>query len=130
MAQIIFLGGEETGNVDHVQWGRFRFDLRVPTACDDAHIIAKASKNRFFKVEGGGGKAQAEIVPDDPADDPPPAPIDTDAPHYLISTTVPADVAASLAAAPPELPEPVVKLDPLAKARAAKAAKRAAESAA
>lgn len=84
MTTITFLGGDETGNVDHVLWGRFRFDIRVPVECDDAHIIAKARNNRFFAVD-----ADAE---------PKPAP----------------------AAA-------VVKLDPLAKARAAKAAKRAAE---
>jgi len=87
MTTITFLGGDETGNVDHVLWGRFRFDIRVPVECDDAHIIAKARNNRFFAVD--------EPVKVDP---PLPAP----------------DAA-------------VVKLDPLAKARAAKAAKRAAE---
>jgi len=101
MTTITFLGGDETGNVAHCDWGRFRFTIGQPVECDDQHIIAKARKNRFFKVDGGGGKVSAEIVPDDPADDPEPAP------------------------EPQE--EPVVKLDPLAKARAAKAAKRAAE---
>ena len=99
MAKITFLGGEETGNVGSVKWGRFTFALNLPVECDDPHIIAKASINRFFKVEGGGGKVEAEIVPDDEPT------LDDNEP----------------------LPEPVVKLDPLAKARAAKAAKREAE---
>ena len=91
MAKILFLGGEDTGNVGSVQWGRFTFELNKWVDCDDPHIVAKACGNRFFKVDGGGGQVQAEIVPDEPD------------------------------------PEPVVKIDPLAKARAAKAAKRAAE---
>lgn len=97
MALITFLGGEETGNVAHCDWGRFRFTIHQPVECDDPHIIAKASKNRFFNVEGGGGKVSVEVVPDDPKDDPEPS------------------------------GEPVVSIDPLAKARAAKAAKRDAE---
>ena len=74
MASILFLGGPETGNVGSVKWGRFTFALNLPVECNDPHIIAKASINRFFKVDGGGGKVEAEIVPDDPADDPPPEP--------------------------------------------------------
>ena len=101
MALITFIGGDETGNVAHCDWGRFRFTINTAVECDDPHIIAKASTNRFFRVEGSGGKAAAEVVPDDPADDPEPVAVE---------------------------PEPiVVKLDPLAKARAAKAAKRAAD---
>ena len=52
MALITFLGGEETGNVGSVQWGRFEFELNKAVECGDAHIVAKASMNRFFKVEG------------------------------------------------------------------------------
>lgn len=71
MARITFLGGEETGNVDHVDWGRFRFDLRVPVECDDPHIVAKASKNQFFKVSDlpnpldhdGDGKSGGSVKP-------------------------------------------------------------------
>lgn len=100
MAMITYLGGPETGDRGTNEWGRFVFELNKPVFCDDPHIIAKASKNRFFKVEGGGGKVAAEIVPDDPADDP------------------------AWGADPEPEPAPVVKLDPLAKARAAKAAKR------
>lgn len=74
MALITFLGGPETGNVGSVAWGRFNFALNLPIECDDPHITAKASGNRFFRVEGGGGKVSAEVVPDDPADDHPPAP--------------------------------------------------------
>ena len=77
MALITFLGGDETGNVAHCDWGRFKFTIGQPTECSDAHIVAKASANRFFRVEGT----------------PPPA-----------------------------------REDPLAKARAAKAAKRASEA--
>lgn len=77
MTTITFLGGPETGDVAHVDWGRFRFDIRVPVECDDPHIIAKARNSRFFRV---GETIEAEVV----------------------------------------------KIDPLAKARAAKAAKRAA----
>jgi len=77
MALIIFLGGDETGNVAHCDWGRFKFTIGQPTECNDPHIVAKASANRFFRVEGT----------------PPPA-----------------------------------REDPLAKARAAKAAKRASEA--
>jgi hypothetical protein len=77
MALITFLGGDETGNVAHCDWGRFKFTIGQPTECNDPHIVAKASANRFFRVEGT----------------PPPA-----------------------------------REDPLAKARAAKAAKKAAEA--
>jgi len=106
MTTVIFLGGEETGNVAYCDWGRFRFTIHQPVECNDPHIIAKASANRFFRVEGGGGKAEAAIVPDEP---PPIIPVE------LLNDPI---------------PEPVVKLDPLAKARAAKAAKREAGSAA
>lgn len=82
MALITFLGGDETGNVAHCDWGRFRFTIGQPTECDDPHIVAKASGNRFFRVEPDAVEAP---------------------------------------------PEAVVKLDPLAKARAAKAAKRASD---
>lgn len=78
MTTITFLGGADTGGVDHVEWGAYRFDLRVPVECDDPHIVAKARKNRFFRVGG-------EVVADPPA---------------------------------------AAKPDPMAKARAAKAAKR------
>lgn len=74
MALITFLGGPETGDVAHCDWGRFKFTIGQPTECNDPHIVAKASANRFFRVEST----------------PPPA-----------------------------------REDPLAKARAAKAAKRA-----
>lgn len=85
MTTITFLGGDETGNVAFCEWGRFRFDIRVPVECDDVHIIAKARNNRFFAVDGDAAPG-SEVTPETPA----------------------------------------VKLDPLAKARAAKAAKRAA----
>lgn len=52
MAKITFLGGEETGNVDHVMWGRFRFEVNKAVECDDPHIIKKARKNRFYRVDG------------------------------------------------------------------------------
>lgn len=71
MAKITFLGGEDTGNVGSVKWGRYTFALNLPVDCNDPHIVAKASGNRFFSVSGSGGKIEAEIVPDDPADDPP-----------------------------------------------------------
>jgi len=87
MALITFLGGPDTGNVGEVEWGRFTFALNLPVECDDPHIVAKASGNRFFRVESLGSQTTPE--------------------------------------APPEA---VVKLDPLAKARAAKAAKRASEA--
>ena len=74
MTTITFLGGSETGDVAFCQWGRFKFIYGQAVECNDQHIIAKASANRFFKVDGGGGKAEPEIVPDDPADDPPPEP--------------------------------------------------------
>ena len=77
MALITFLGGDDTGNVAHCDWGRFKFTIGQPTECDDPHIVAKASANRFFRVE---------------------------------STP------------------PAAREDPLAKARAAKAAKRASEA--
>lgn len=83
MAMIEFLGGEETGDVARVKWGRFVFEINRPVECDDAHIVKKARANRFFKVEGA-------------------APVDA----------------------------PVVKLDPLAKARAVRAANAAARRAA
>lgn len=79
MTTITFLGGAETGDVDHVDWNGYRFDLRVPVECTDQHIIAKARGNRFYRVDG-------EVIAD---------------------------------------PLPATKPDPLAKARAAKAAKRA-----
>lgn len=88
MALITFLGGDETGNVAHCDWGRFRFTIGQPTECNDPHIVAKAGANRFFRVESLGSQTTPE--------------------------------------APPEAA--VVKLDPLAKARAAKAAKRASEA--
>lgn len=82
MTTITFLGGEETGNVAFVDWGRFRFTIDQPVECDDKHIIAKARRNRFFQV-------------DEPA-----------------------------------TPDPARELTPIEKARAAKAAKAAAEKAA
>lgn len=51
MTTICFLGGEETGNVAHVEWGRFWFTIGQPVECDDKHIIAKARANRFFQVD-------------------------------------------------------------------------------
>lgn len=83
MALITFLGGPDAGNVGEVEWGRFTFALNRPVECDDPHIVAKASGNRFFRVEPDAVEAP---------------------------------------------PEAVVKLDPLGKARAAKAAKRASEA--
>ena len=83
MALITFLGGEATGNVGSVGWGRYTFVLNLPVECTDAHIVAKASANPFFRVEGDGVRAPpgsaasalaVEIVPDDPADDPEPVP--------------------------------------------------------
>lgn len=50
-AKISFLGGADTGNVGTIDWGRFTFELNKAVECDDAHIIAKAKANRFFKVE-------------------------------------------------------------------------------
>ena len=50
MTTITFLGGEETGDVAFVDWGRFRFYIRQPTPCDDPFIVAKARNNRFFRV--------------------------------------------------------------------------------
>ena len=79
MTTITFLGGEETGNVAHVDWGGYRFTIGQPVECRDPHIIAKARGNRFYRVDG-------EVIAD---------------------------------------PLPATKSDPLAKARAAKAAKRA-----
>src|SRR5688572_13685049 len=70
MAQITFLGGEETGDPAKLQWGRFTFIYGQAVECDDPHIIAKASRNRYFSVDGGGGKVAVEIEPDDPADEP------------------------------------------------------------
>jgi hypothetical protein len=84
MALVTFLGGDETGNVAHCDWGRFRFTIGQPTECDDPHIVAKATGNRFFRVESPGSQTTPEA--------------------------------------------PVERIDPLAKARAAKAAKRAAEA--
>jgi hypothetical protein len=51
MTTIKFLGGEETGNVASVDWGRFQFTIGQPVECDDKHIIAKARRNRFFQVD-------------------------------------------------------------------------------
>lgn len=56
MATIRFLGGEETGDVGFVQWGRFRFELNRDVPCDDKHILAKAAANRFFAVSYGDGE--------------------------------------------------------------------------
>ena len=64
MTTITFLGGEATGNVGSVQWGRFTFELNRAVVCDDVHIIAKASANRFFHVNGGGGKVAVEMPAD------------------------------------------------------------------
>lgn len=50
MALITFLGGSETGDVAFVDWGQYRFHINQPTECDDAHIVAKASRNQFFLV--------------------------------------------------------------------------------
>jgi hypothetical protein len=57
MAAITFLGGEETGNVAYVDWGRYRFHIGQAVECSDPHIIAKARGNRFFQV---GGLAEAD----------------------------------------------------------------------
>lgn len=65
MTTITFLGGEETGNVAYVDWGRFRFQIGQPVECDDPHIVAKASANRFFRV---GEEAKADPPARDPLD--------------------------------------------------------------
>lgn len=62
MVTIRFLGGPETGDVGHVDWGRYRFELNREVPCDDRHIIAKASVNRFFVVTHGEG----DVAPPDP----------------------------------------------------------------
>lgn len=51
MALITFLGGDETGNVALLPWGRYVFEFNKAVKCNDRHIINKASANRFFKVE-------------------------------------------------------------------------------
>lgn len=99
MASITFLGGEETGDVAYVDWRStngttYRFHLNQPVECDDKHIVAKASANRFFAVDGVMPKA------------PPPRPPVEEAERQEL--------------------EAFARPDPLAKARAAKAAKRAA----
>lgn len=50
MTTITFLGGPETGDVAFVDWLGYRFTINQPVACDHAHIVAKARKNRFFRV--------------------------------------------------------------------------------
>ena len=97
MTTITFLGGDETGDPAKLQWGRFTFIYGQAVECNDPHIIAKARGNRFFRVNDGG----AVVV----------KPVDLTAEHS--ATAEPIDA-------------PVIKLDPLAKARAAKAAKKAA----
>ncbi len=67
MTTITFIGGEETGDAGSVEWGRYKFALNLPVECTDKHIIAKASTNRFFKVDGNAkGKVTNEKVPDEP----------------------------------------------------------------
>lgn len=66
MTTITFLGGEETGDVAFVDWGRFRFHINQPVECDDPHIVAKAQGNRFFRV--GGAVASDPPKPRDPLD--------------------------------------------------------------
>lgn len=51
MAKIEFLGGEETGDVARVKWGKYTFVINQPLECDDPHIVAKAKTNRFFRVD-------------------------------------------------------------------------------
>jgi hypothetical protein len=63
MTTITFLGGPETGDVAYCQWGRFRFDIRIPVECDDPHIVKKARNSRFFRV---GETIEAEVVKPDP----------------------------------------------------------------
>lgn len=69
MAKITFLGGEETGDVAFVDWpgtgGTFRFRLNQPVECDDKHIIAKATGNRFFAVQNDGVHDGEIIAPRD-----------------------------------------------------------------
>jgi hypothetical protein len=80
MAKITFLGGPETGDVAFVDWLGFRFHIHQAVECNHPHIIAKARGNRFFRVEGGGGKVETEAVPDEPGegDDAPASPLDHD----------------------------------------------------
>ena len=58
MAKIIFLGGEETGDVGSVAWGKYKFELNKAVDCTDKHIVMKASKNQFFKVEDADEKTE------------------------------------------------------------------------
>ncbi len=57
MAKILYLGGSETGDLAHLAWGRFVFEINKWVECDDPHIVAKAAGNRFFKVDNDEGKA-------------------------------------------------------------------------
>jgi len=99
MAEITFLGGAETGDVAFVDWLGYRFHINQPVECDNPHIVAKASRNRFFRV---GGAVTAD--PPRPRD-----PLDHDGDGHK-GGSLPADR--------------------MAKARAARAAKLAAEKAA
>ena len=75
---ITFLGGPDSGNVDHTVWGNaatgaVTFPLRIPVTVDPdastnaperaflAHLIVKARTNPFFKVEDGGTAEPAKV---------------------------------------------------------------------
>lgn len=66
MTTITFLGGPETGDVAFVDWLGYRFTINQPVECSNAHIIAKARNNRFFRV--GGEVAADPPKPIDPLD--------------------------------------------------------------
>ncbi|WP_336802500.1 hypothetical protein [Kaistia sp. MMO-174] len=71
---IEFLGGEDTGNVAETEWAnpftgeRVVLPIRQPVEIDPnesaflAHVVAKARKNRFFKVKDVKAKAAAPAV--------------------------------------------------------------------
>ena len=72
---IEFLGGEETGNVAETEWAnpftgeRLVLPIRQPVEVDPsesgflAHVVAKARKNRFYKVKDVKVKASAPAAP-------------------------------------------------------------------
>lgn len=64
MTKITFLGGEATGNVGCVEWGRYRFELNKPVECKDDFIIGKAMSNPYFRVHDDDGEAAVvELAP-------------------------------------------------------------------
>lgn len=78
-ATITYLGGPETGT-DTLEWGGFTFEKDKPFRVDLrgktpdkkamlAHILMKASNNRFFKVDGkeDDEKAMPSVVQADTA---------------------------------------------------------------